>query len=307
MNRLKSLVPATLRTSPNVQRLRNVMHVLFARPGLHINKVGFDVVHGCQLRCVGCPNSTLHTKIEFIAQDVFVKCLQNFDVRHIRLLRLFNFGEPLLHPSLPELLLEIPKQAYTIDDVEISTNAQNHRWDMLAEIFKTGVVTNFVVSCDGEGTAEEYERLRPPATWEKLSEFLTKASELQRQYAPNVRLMTRNICVTDEGQKRWTELLTPLGWTPVFRPWFPFPEASKEWNVPVPKQACKHMYSTNKIYVDIDGTALPCCVHPRAFAFGNLQTQTYRQIMSGMTRKLKFLQLEFRRATMPVCGKCGVV
>lgn len=289
-----------------MHRLRQIAKVLFTRPSGNMNKVGFDVVHGCQLRCVGCPNSTLQTKVSFISTADFTTCLQHFDVKHIRLIRLFNFGEALLHPALPELLAQIPKQSYTVDEIELSSNAQHQDWHKLAEVFQTGVLTNFIVSCDGDGTPAEYERLRPPAKWERLIEFLSKAHEFQQQYAPNVRLWTRTICVTAEGQQRWTEILTPLGWTPQFRPWLPFPETLTDWRCTIPRHACKHVYQTNKIYVDTDGSAVPCCVHPRAFVFGNLKTQTYRQIMGGLPRKIKFLQLEFRRRTMPICGQCGV-
>lgn len=37
------------------------------------------------------------------------------------------------------------------------------------------VLTRLVVSCDGDGTPESYERLRPPSRWERLIEFLERA------------------------------------------------------------------------------------------------------------------------------------
>jgi len=59
--------------------------------------VHFDIVHGCQLRCVGCPNSTLEPKIHRIPVEDFALCLGNIDVERIHTLRLYNYGEPLLH------------------------------------------------------------------------------------------------------------------------------------------------------------------------------------------------------------------
>ena len=56
-------------------------------------------------------------------------------------------------------------------EFEISTNGQAIN-DNLERIFQDGIITRLVVSCDGEGTPSDYERLRPPATWEKLNEFL---------------------------------------------------------------------------------------------------------------------------------------
>jgi radical SAM protein with 4Fe4S-binding SPASM domain len=307
MGILKTYVPEAIRQSQAMQRLRNMLRAFMTPPAAHLNKVDFDLVHGCQLRCVGCPNSTLHTKVSFISKDDFVTCLRQIDVQHIKLFRVFNYGEVLLHPKLPELVRQLPQQAYTIDRVEICTNAQHHDWPKFEEVLKTGVITNLVVSCDGDGTPEEYERLRPPAKWERLIEFLIKARELRDQCAPQIELLTRNICVTEEGRQRWHEVVTPLGWTPSFRGWFPLPEASMDWSVKVPKGACKPMYTARKhLYVDTDGAVVPCCFHPRAFVLGNLHQQTFRQIMTGMRYKMMLLRMEFARRSMVVCGKCGV-
>lgn len=302
-----NILPSAIRNAPQLERSKRIAKALLFSPAKNINKIGFDVVAGCQLRCVGCPNSQIHPTVRFITEEDFVTCLGNLDTPHIRLMRLFNFGEPLLHPALPELLAKIPQQKFTVQEVELSSNAQHNDWKKLAEVFKVGVITNFFVSCDGDGTPEEYERLRPPGKWERLIEFLTRASEFKRQYAPNVKLITRTICTSEEGRKRWTKLLEPLGWETYFREWFYFPEASTDWQCQIPQQACKHIHYRNKLYVDVDGTVVPCCAHPRAFVMGNLKTQTYTQIIKGMKRKINFLNMEFNRKNMAVCGKCGIL
>ena len=77
-------------------------------PATSIFLAHLDIVHGCQLRCVGCPNSTLLPKVSEVSEADFVAILRNIDVQRIHLLRLFNFGEPLLHRRLSALL---PQQA----------------------------------------------------------------------------------------------------------------------------------------------------------------------------------------------------
>lgn len=57
----------------------------------------FDIVNGCQLTCIGCPNSTLQPKVSRISLEDFGRFLGNIDVKAIQLFRLFNYGEPLLH------------------------------------------------------------------------------------------------------------------------------------------------------------------------------------------------------------------
>ena len=143
-----------------------------------INTFHFDVVQGCQLRCVGCPNSVLLPKIDHISPEDFDHSLRNVDVRLVRTMRLFNFGEPFLHPDIGGLLGVIRRQAWNVERVEFSTNAMIYDEPKLREIIGSGVVTHLFVSCDGDGTPAEFERLRPPARWDKLLTFLEGAARI---------------------------------------------------------------------------------------------------------------------------------
>jgi len=271
-----------------------------------IRKLGFDIVHGCQLRCIGCPNSTLAPKVQTISADDFGACLQNVDVRRVRALRLYNFGEPLLHPDLPGILLRIPKQSWKADLVELSTNAQHSDLSMLAEALKTGVLGRLVVSCDGNGSAADYERLRPPGKWPRLMDFLAGAKALRDKHAPQIRLMTRTICETDEGRQAWSELLARLGWTPEFRRWQVLPDAAKNpagRQVQPANRICRYM-RRNSLYVDYDGTVIPCCAHPRAFELGNLRTEKYSDILKGGKRRRMLHEMLSNRMNMPICARC---
>ena len=271
-----------------------------------IEKFHFDIVNGCQLRCVGCPNSGMHRKLKFVTAENFVACLDNVDVNDVKLLRLFNYGEPMLHPDVPGLLRLIPGRRFTPRAVEISTNAQHHDFDMLKEIFRTGVLTRLAVSCDGEGTAEDYERLRPPGKWDKLLAFLAKAGELRDAHAPQVALITRSICETEEGKRRWRDLLAPLGFEPEFRSWLVLPDSTQNpagRKAQVANVVCGYM-QMKTLYVDCEGTVVPCCVHPRAGVFGNLLEQRYSEIFRGERRREFIRKLKTDRGAMPICGKC---
>lgn len=276
-----------------------------------ISRGGFDIVHGCQLRCIGCPNSIIKSKIKCVSVEDFNLCLKNIDVVRLHQLRLFNYGEPLLHPDLPGILSQIPKQSYEITQVEISTNGQHYDEKMLIEAFKTNVLTTFCVSCDGDGTPQDYEKLRPPAKWDKLMEFLIKTKEIRDKYSPNVKLLTRNICPKKKHRKRWKETLRPLGWESSFRDWGILPGVPIEGHpsgrkLLVPNKICWYMNTSDeyKFYVDYDGTVVPCCNHPRAFVLGNIKEETYNQILNGERRKQILHEMKTNRKNMPICGKC---
>jgi MoaA/NifB/PqqE/SkfB family radical SAM enzyme len=270
-------------------------------------KLGFDIVHGCQLRCVGCPNSTLAPKVQRIAVADFERCLDNLDVAQIDLLRLFNFGEPLLHHDLAGILAALGRRkALNIGLVEISTNAQHHDFDALGEALATGVLGRLVVSCDGDGTPSEYERLRTPSRWPKLVEFLERAKALRDRHSPYTLLMTRSVCTSAEGRQRWLDLLRPLGWEPEFRGWLNLPQASENMTGReplVPEGVCQYLRGPT-LYVDYDGTVVPCCVHPRAGVLGNLKVQRYSEIYGGGARDAMMGAMQQDRRAMRICGQC---
>jgi hypothetical protein len=272
-----------------------------------LDPVHIDVVSGCQLRCPGCPNSTLRRNISYMPVGDFARCLQNIDVKHICVLRVFNYGEPLLHPQLPDILNQIPQQSWSVNIVEISTNAQTYDEEQLIALFKTKVLTSLVVSCDGNGTAQDYERLRPPAQWSKLLTFLKGVKEIKETYAPSVVLSTRTCCDDPIGRDRWETLLQPLGWKPAFRSYMALPEAPlpmASQGLVVPKGVCSWL-RPRRLFVDFDGIVVPCCAHPRAFELGDLNNETYSQIFFGKKRKEFIARLKQNRKNMPLCGACG--
>lgn len=287
----------------------------------HLLSFHFDIVHGCQLRCVGCPNSTLLPKVERISVSDFGLCLSHVDVEKVHTFRLFNYGEPLLHRDLPGILQEIPRQQWRASVIEISTNAQWVDWEQFEEAVRLEIVTRLVVSCDGDGTPESYEALRPPATWSKLMEFLLRARQIRDRWAPAMQLLTRTVVRNAQDAARWESVLRPLGWLPEFRAWMALPEAAQDLTDrkrSVPAGPCvffadaseytQHPWfgEINLLYADADGTVVPCCMHPRAGVFGNLKHEYYSEILAGERRARMKSQMQSDRTKLSACGQCDV-
>lgn len=272
-----------------------------------LQRLGIDIVHGCQLRCVGCPNSTLQPKVKRMPVESFRRMLAHVDADRVWLLRLFNFGEPLLHDNLAGMLDAVRDSGLRVDMTEISTNAQFCDFDQLASALRTRVLGRLCVSCDGDGTPAEYERLRPPSRWDKLLEFLRRAGELRNQLHPDLILQARTICSDPRAQARWRAVLEPLGWTAEFRDWLHLPDSllNMTGRTPkVPNRECSFLHGQDKVYVDWDGTVVPCCVHPRAGVFGNLLEQPLSAILNGSSR-IEFRRLmQHDRQSMGLCNEC---
>jgi len=274
----------------------------------NLASVHFDIVGGCQLRCVGCPNSTILNKVTRIEPPVFGACLKNIDVERVGIFRLFNYGESLLHDDLPAIFDQLETApTFSVGFLEMSTNAQFARWDQLEDVLRRRRVNRLVVSCDGDGTPASYERLRPPARWEKLIAFLVKARELRDRLCPGMELMTRTVVFEESHAAAWRAVLEPLGWRPEFRWWINLVGASEDlsgrtWQ---PGQGlCPFVEPNDNLYVDADGTVVPCCAHPRAGDFGNLTAEKWSTIVASAKRANFVEQLQSDRAALEICGKC---
>jgi radical SAM protein with 4Fe4S-binding SPASM domain len=241
-----------------------------------------------------------------MSAEVFETIFKNIDATSIDLLRLFNFGEPLINKELPRILELIRDSGKQISAVEISTNAQHHDFETLEQAIKARVLTHFNISCDGDGTPNDYERLRPPSKWSKLILFLEKISEFRSRHHPNLVLTTRTICSDPNQQTTWTDILRPYGITPIFRPWHYLPGSTNMTGRDVKPKAnvCSFLKTPSRLYIDFDGTVVPCCVHPKAGELGNLINTKFSKLVSDDQYRDFILLMDTNREKMMICNEC---
>ncbi len=73
----------------------------------------------------------------------------------------------------------------------------------------------------------------------------------------------------------------------------------------VRNEVCFYL-ETPTLYVDYDGTVIPCCNHPRARVLGNLKENRYSEIENGAERREFIQELKRNRKNDPICGQCEV-
>lgn len=272
---------------------------------MKLKKVGIDIVHGCQLRCIGCPNSTLKPKIEFCDPADFEKMLGNIDAK-VEILRLYNFGEPMLHPHLDEMVKIVGKSRLKPKKVEISTNAQYWSDKTFRNTLKQKIVTDLYVSCDGDGTARSYESTRPPAKWSRFIHFINEMKEFRDELCPKMHLGAR-VITHKNYEKQWKKVL--VGYKPEFRGWSTRVDTVADpWKQrKIPNGPCKFVRNNDSLYVDYDGTVVPCCVHPRASTLGSLLKSDTFSIMYNITINRGLLSgcMYLNRKSMDICGSCS--
>jgi radical SAM protein with 4Fe4S-binding SPASM domain len=122
-----------------------------------------------------------------------------------------------------------------------------------------------------------------------------------------MELMTRTVYFKPADMDRWRVVLEPRGFRPEFRRWLNLvggaeTHAEREWR---PSEGvCSFVEGDDQLFVDVDGTVVPCCAHPRAGDFGNLRTQKWSEIVAGQKREEFIDLLNTKRASLDICGQC---
>jgi hypothetical protein len=233
--------------------------------------------------------------------------MHNLDVEEVRTIRLFSFGEPLLHPELETLGHILKNEApFRIGTVELSTNAQSKSYRRLEALVEIGILHTLAISCDGDGTPSSYEALRPPAKWDQLHAFLDFASGLKRRH-PELSVIARSVIRAPDDAKRWRDVLAPYDVAPEFRGWKYLPESKENLTgrqVAMGRGVCFHVAEPDRLFVNHRGEVVPCCIHPMAGILGDLSESPHSAILVGDRRRAFVELMENDRASMPVCGIC---
>ena len=126
-----------------------IRHVLHGSARLHSNPVfmgGYiEVTTYCDLKCPGCPRTVNlkknHWENRHMSVSVFRKIVEGYPTAETVLL--YGYGEPVLHPSLPEII-SIAKQSKKFNNIVITTNLMARDDEYYMQLFYAGLSTMFV-------------------------------------------------------------------------------------------------------------------------------------------------------------------
>jgi len=274
---------------------------------MELQRLGMDIVGGCNLKCVGCPNSTLDRPIRFTTFDDFKIFLHNIDVSHVCFFKLYNFGESFLHPEIGKMISIIPKQKWSVKHIELSTNGQIIDEKKITDVLSNKRVTRFGISCDGNCSAEQYEQLRVGAKWDKLMTFMDMCSRIHSDVKSKAKIYLKIICTGNKPE--WERLAKKHKFSIEWLNWRRPPDSIKYINVEKRKlhKPCHYVLSTRtRCFVGWEGSVVPCCCHPKAAVFGNLRTKKFSSIYNGAKRKRFIASMKRGRLSHPVCGNCEI-
>jgi pyruvate-formate lyase-activating enzyme len=143
-----------------------------------------DVSGSCNLRCVSCPRGNFSPQPEagFMSPENFGLALDKIlrEDPLVGAVALYNWGEPLLHPQLPEIISICRKRGV---HAAVSSNLSFKR--DFSEVVKAGP-TWFRASVSG--VEKNYEITHTGGRWELFLENLHTLTHLKEQYASEMEI-----------------------------------------------------------------------------------------------------------------------
>lgn len=141
-----------------------------------------EVAGMCNLRCISCPrgNWPRHRKPGLMSPETYGRLIDKIllDDPWTGIITLYNWGEPLLNPALPEII-NITREKGLLSAVS-SNLAMNKDFD---DVIRAGPDW-FRISNSGWG--ENYEKTHTGARWEVFLSNCHKLSEYKKRYHPEM-------------------------------------------------------------------------------------------------------------------------
>ncbi len=266
-----------------------------------------DIMRECNLKCVMCPQSRgLVPRPARMPLDLFQRIVDDVGVNH-PLLKLYLSGEPLLHPDLFAMIDHAGVRGCR---TMIHTNATCLTEEM-SERLLSSRLTFVSFSFDG-GSAEVYERLRPPAKFEQVRSNIRRYLDLRRRHGrgPHTTVEIIRMQDTDSLLQAFVKEWMAYGADNVhIAPYLTWHGLVEDRHVERPPPAplfkpCAAIFQHGCLLSD--GTAVPCCLDVNGrVPLGNITKGHFRDIWSGNDyRRLRLQMLTGTLADDCICTRC---
>ncbi len=280
------------------------------------NDIMIEVTNVCNLKCTTCYSHQDGREKRFMSLKVFKKIVQEIPHPETKTISLYNYGEPLMHPDIWEMVLYAKKSH--IKNVKIATNGTYLTARKSLELIKWWL-DYLSISVDGT-TQEVYEKFR---IWGNIKEVLLHTKQMVKlkkklRAGPDIELQFI-IMSHNQHQVGLVEELARTLWVDYLRYKTVLIKDQKWWDLlPGDKKYSRYHPNTKKkstchkpeewIVINVDGEVIPCCYITDDFIpvhrYWNIEKQWLQEIFQE-PKNQKFIETVIKdKSTTPYCSWC---
>lgn len=178
------------------------------KPPNKIPVIQVEICAFCNLRCEMCYYKDMKRKKGFMSFELFKKVVTDAKEMGIKRMRLFVFGEPLLHPELIPFLRYMHEVGMEAD---ITTNGLAMTKGQMQEFVTNEAVWRVVFSLEGFDK-ETYESIRVGSNYEKVTTNLKTLAAMAKKRKSHLKveintlIMDKTLDKYDDFVEYWESL-----------------------------------------------------------------------------------------------------
>lgn len=268
--------------------------------------VNLEINNTCNINCVICPRDKLERRVGLMDDGLYHSLIDQLAAWKVRWIKLFLFGEPLVHPRIVEYVAHAAQRGlYPL----INTNAMALDGERSRGLLEAGLA-GITFSVDGF-TAETYEKMRRGGDLERVRANILRFLELARMKTdPPSTVMQYTICKLNahEAEKFagfWRDRVDCLNLNKVTEYESIKDLDLKSYGYRSSKRiACPDVWS--KLVVLVDGTVTTCCLDINGILrMGDANISPLGSIWRDRTwASLRAAHRRGRLGDYPICLKC---
>ena len=280
--------------------------------------VYLEPTNACNSNCVICPRKNMTRRRGYMKKALFEKIVAQIAATGPSETRLFNFGEPTLHPELPAMVKCCRDAGLR---VSIQSNGMWLPEKLVEELLDAGL-SYLDVSVNGL-TEKEYETIRPGHKMEKVESNLARARAIAtKKNKPlaihiNAQILRADVETRrpeiDAYAKKWLEIANSVSISGLslydnimFVNKGSVTESQMQAMPRKSDEDVRCMEPFNRLIIKWDGRATVCCAdYDAKYVVGDLNTETLAQTWnSDKIKAIRNIIKNKKYKGHPLCDTC---
>lgn len=275
----------------------------------------------CNFKCKFCPTSDLklmqatngrnYGSMNFDLYKKVIDDITEFD-NNIKMLYLYNQGEPLLNPYLPDMI-KYAKDSKHIDKISITTNASLLNEELSLKIIEGGL-DKIEISIEGINAKQYFDIANVKINFDKFVNNIKFLYDNKKQLYIYIKIIGNNLLESEKAEfynifgsmsdAVFIERANSV-WNNFEIKGINFLNQKTHYGEEVKyKNVCPQIFYS--MVVNSNGMVSPCCVDwERKLIIGDANYEKIKDIWNGeKLRKLQKLHLSGGRKNHTVCSSC---
>lgn len=281
---------------------------------MNISKINVELCSQCNLKCLYCELEHNSKRKKIMDIDVYEKLLIELTKYEysIDLFALSHSAEVLLHPQFEEFVTmtkEYIDKGFKPKKIFMNTNLMLLTQKKIDFIINCGVFDWIVCSIDGKNKSS-FERLRPPAKYDKILKNFNYLVEKNNQTGHNIQIDINNGNDSESKNEALDTLLEGCFKKADMVYHYNFHNWSGNVDNPEHKQVKMRgfcQFSFNTVVLTVDGMISKCCSDLNGNTiYGNFNKNSLKHIYNSKTRKFDLIKMLLKqRQLVKGCEKCS--